>query len=126
MNNMNRIRNCIIAAIVSAPAAAGLALAAPATADPDLGHQVCSLIDQQGPNPDLRAFLNIDKMLMQHGHPRDFNIVVHQSVANDCPPYSTALAEADRGAGGIVGGIMDCPSGTTYVPSLGRCRVMTR
>lgn len=117
----------IVATIASAPIALGIGLAIPTvSADPDLGHAVCSAIGQQGAN--LRGFLNINVALTKKGI-RDADGVIHQSVANDCPQYAAALAEADREAGGwnrVNGpnggpGYGPCPPNSHYVPNRGDC-----
>jgi hypothetical protein len=120
-------RDFIVAALASVPALFGLTVAvSPASADPDLGHAVCNAIGQQGAN--LRGFLDINVALTKKGI-RDADGVIHQSVANDCPQYAAALAEADREAGawnranGPNGGpgFGSCPPNSYYVPNRGDC-----
>jgi hypothetical protein len=95
---MNRTYKLVVAAIASAPAVAGLALSAPATAAPDLGHQVCSAIDRQGAS--LRTFLQIETELIQKARYRAGQAVeaVRESVNTDCPQYQAAFAQADSQA----------------------------
>jgi hypothetical protein len=116
-----------VAAFVSAIALLGLTLPVPtASAEPDLGHAICNAIGQQGAN--LRGFLNINVALSQKGV-RNPDGMIHQSVANDCPHYSAALAEADREAAGWNRangpnggpGYGSCPPNTYYMPNRGDC-----
>jgi hypothetical protein len=95
----NRTCNLIAVVVALTAATAGLTLASPAVADPDLGHQICNAIGQRGAN--LGTFLMIEHELdmKMHMHSDQTVAAVKESIDTDCPQYRAAWAQADRQAG---------------------------